>query len=117
MGASLLLLVTACGDPAFLLQGTVHGEDGQPISGAMVHVSCGNGIAVAQTKSDDDGRFQGNAVGWRPMKCTLEASASGYRAFSEPIGPSCTKKQASESCLEVSGRVQLKPSSPGREGR
>tara|TARA_R110002096_G_scaffold350395_3_gene543619 strand:- start:67318 stop:67707 length:390 start_codon:yes stop_codon:yes gene_type:complete len=116
IGVLLLVFAAAC-DPGFELQGTVHDEKGKPVSGATIHVSCGdNGIAVAETTSDALGRFLGRAIGWRPLDCTVDASASGYEAFSEPIALFCTKKpdHLKTACLKVSGMIRLKRSLPAR---
>ena len=106
---SSLLLLTAC-DPGYRLTGTVKDSDGKPIAGALARAVCARPPMPSAT-SDGTGKFSHRSVGYFAEDCTIEVSASGYKAQTFPLGPSC-RKRSMGSCLEVEIDAVLTRASP-----
>jgi esterase/lipase superfamily enzyme len=66
--------------PPFNVQGTVSGPDGRPVAGARVDIRAGSSSdsAVADTRTDVDGRFAIFGVALTPGPYLIHASAAGF---------------------------------------
>jgi hypothetical protein len=105
---ALVSSIALCGcDPAFRFGGVVTDRSGNPIRNAEARVQCATTFAHART--DQEGRFLDNRIGWCPSTCNVEVTAPGRPLWSSPVMGFCKSRPShlQDACLLVEARVQL----------
>ena len=102
-----LLAALAC-DPATFVEGTVTDENGRPVVGALVTLTCAEGgPRSVEASADSTGHVHQFTIGCVDDQCKLDISAPGYGSVSKPALAVCRERKWMCGCIDVDANTVL----------
>jgi hypothetical protein len=109
-GAVFLLTASTACDPVFRLGGTIKAPTGAAVAGATVRCLCDGAMQGGELRTQADGSFGEERIGWCSDSCVVRIEAKGFEPKELPVGQHCrARPSVGGTCITVQVDTTLTP--------